>query len=114
MQSPTFVTLWIGNSDVLEAALSGIVVEGITLTPVADFEADFRALADALAATGADLAFANLPGVTAIPFVNTQSAQDPGASLAAASGEAQEALGAAARGRAPGRLVHWQAVAQAR
>lgn len=71
VQSPTFVTLWIGNNDVLEAALSGIVVEGITLTPVADFETDFRALADALAATGADLALANLPGVTAIPFANT-------------------------------------------
>jgi len=70
-QSPTFVTLWIGNNDVLEAATSGIAIDGITLTPLAEFEADFRAVVDALAATGADMALANLTGVTAIPFVNT-------------------------------------------
>jgi len=70
-QDPTFITLWIGNNDLLEAALSGIVVDGITLTPLDEFEADFRAITDALAATGADMALANLPGVTALPFVST-------------------------------------------
>ena len=68
---PTFVTLWIGNNDVLAAATSGIVVEGVTLTPVAQFESDFRAIAGALAASGAKLAFATIPRVTTIPFVTT-------------------------------------------
>lgn len=68
---PTFVTIWIGNNDVLAAATSGRVIEGVTLTPVASFEADFRAIAAAVAATGADMAFANIPEVTSIPFVTT-------------------------------------------
>ncbi|HEX7185496.1 MAG TPA: SGNH/GDSL hydrolase family protein [Thermoanaerobaculia bacterium] len=68
---PTFVTIWIGNNDVLAAATSGRVIEGVTLTPVASFEADFRAIAAAIAATGADMAFANIPDVTSIPFVTT-------------------------------------------
>jgi hypothetical protein len=29
---PTFAMLWIGNNDVLGAATSGIVLEGVTLT----------------------------------------------------------------------------------
>lgn len=68
---PTFATVWIGNNDVLAAATSGRVIEGVTLTPVASFEADFRTIASTLAATGADMAFANIPDVTSIPFVTT-------------------------------------------
>jgi lysophospholipase L1-like esterase len=68
---PTFVTLWIGNNDVLAAATSGIVIEGVTLTPAAAFEHDYRAIAGALAATGAKMALATIPRVTAIPFVTT-------------------------------------------
>ena len=70
-QNPTFVTLWIGNNDVLGAATSGIVIEGVTLTPVAQFEADFRAATAAIAASGARMAIANIPDVTTIPFVTT-------------------------------------------
>jgi lysophospholipase L1-like esterase len=73
VQSPTFVTLWIGNNDVLGAATSGIVVEGVTLTPVAQFEADYRAITAAIAASGARMAIANIPDVTTIPFVTTVS-----------------------------------------
>ena len=36
---PTFASIWIGNNDVLAAATSGIVIEGVTLTPAAQFEA---------------------------------------------------------------------------
>ncbi len=71
LANPTFVTLWIGNNDVLAAATSGIVIDGVTLTPVAQFEADFRAIVSAMRAQGAQLAIANIPNVTAIPFVNT-------------------------------------------
>lgn len=71
VQQPTFVTLWIGNNDVLAAATSGRVIEGLTITPVPQFEADFKAAVNALAATGADMAIANIPEVTGIPFVTT-------------------------------------------
>jgi lysophospholipase L1-like esterase len=67
---PTFVSVWIGNNDVLAAATSGRVIEGVTLTSPAAFEADYRTMAAALAATGAKLAFANIPDVTSIAFVN--------------------------------------------
>src|SRR6185295_6126520 len=71
LQSPTFVTIWIGNNDVLGAATTGIVIEGVTITPVARFEADLRAIAAAINQTGAKMAFANIPDVTTIPFVTT-------------------------------------------
>lgn len=70
---PTFATLWIGNNDALAAATSGIVVDGVTLTPLAQFEADYRAIASAIATTGAEMAIANIPDVTSIPFVTTVS-----------------------------------------
>ena len=70
---PTFATVWIGNNDALRAATSGRVIEGITLTPVAAFEADYRTIANTLAGAGAKLAFATIPDVTTIPFVTTIS-----------------------------------------
>jgi len=69
--NPTFVTIWIGNNDVLAAATSGVVIEGVTLTPVAQFETDFRTLVTTLASTNAKMAIATIPDVTTIAFVNT-------------------------------------------
>lgn len=68
---PTFALVWLGNNDVLAAATSGRVIEGVTLTPVAQFQADYAAVVGALQGAGADLALANLPDVTSIPFVTT-------------------------------------------
>jgi lysophospholipase L1-like esterase len=68
---PTFVTLWIGNNDVLGAALSGRVIEGVTITPVAQFEADFKTVVNAINGAGARMAMANIPDVTGIPYVTT-------------------------------------------
>ncbi len=68
---PTFVTLWIGNNDALAAATSGIAVEGVTLTPPAQFDADYNTVVNAITATGAKMAVANIPDVTSIPFVTT-------------------------------------------
>ncbi|HEY2295212.1 MAG TPA: SGNH/GDSL hydrolase family protein [Thermoanaerobaculia bacterium] len=68
---PTFVTLWIGNNDVLGAATSGIVIPGVTLTPVDQFQADYTAVVTAISSTGAKMAIANIPDVTSIPFVTT-------------------------------------------
>ncbi len=71
VQQPTFATLFIGNNDALAAATSGTVIDGVTLTTAESFEADYRTVAGALASTGADLVFFNLPEVTVIPFVTT-------------------------------------------
>lgn len=69
---PTFVTVWIGNNDVLGAATSGVVIEGVTLSTVPQFEADFRSLITTLdQLVGADLAVATIPDVAALPFVTT-------------------------------------------
>ncbi|HJS59060.1 MAG TPA: SGNH/GDSL hydrolase family protein [Vicinamibacteria bacterium] len=68
---PTFITLWIGNNDVLGAALRGQAVSGVTLTPAQDFRQAYLAILVALNQTGARIVAANLPDVTAIPFVTT-------------------------------------------
>ena len=68
---PTFVTLWIGNNDVLGAAIAGRAVDGVTLTPTAVFDDVYRQIVASLQATGARIVAANLPDVTAIPFVRT-------------------------------------------
>lgn len=68
---PTFATVWVGNNDVLGAATSGIVIDGVTLTPAAQFQADYRTIVSTLRAVGADVVLATVPNVTAIPFVTT-------------------------------------------
>jgi lysophospholipase L1-like esterase len=68
---PTFVTLWIGNNDVLRAAVTGTAVVGVTLTPREQFRATYQTIVSALRATGARVVAANLPDVTTIPFVRT-------------------------------------------
>jgi len=65
---PTFVTLWIGNNDALGSATAGT---DLLLTPTASFEADYRAITGAIAASGAKMALGNIPDVTSIPFVTT-------------------------------------------
>ncbi|MGH7546325.1 MAG: SGNH/GDSL hydrolase family protein [Gemmatimonadota bacterium] len=61
---PTFVTLWIGNNDVLGAALAGVPD---SVTPLATFAANLRDVLASIAATEAGAAVANVPDVTAIP-----------------------------------------------
>ncbi len=65
------VTLWIGNNDVLGAATSGIVVDGVTVTTLADFTDSYAAILDAIDPVTSTMARANLPDVTAIPFTTT-------------------------------------------
>jgi len=68
---PTFVTVWIGNNDALNAATSGIVNDQ-TLTPAAQFDAEYKALLGAIAGNStAKMAVALIPDVTSIPFVTT-------------------------------------------
>ena len=68
---PTAITLWIGNNDVLGAALRGRAIDGVTLTPTAAFRATYGQIVAALKTTGAFIVAANLPDVTTIPFVTT-------------------------------------------
>jgi hypothetical protein len=74
---PTFAMVWIGNNDVLGAATSGVVIDGVTLTPVAQFSGALTAVLQALrrgrppGQSPTLVVLATLPDVTTIPFVNT-------------------------------------------
>jgi lysophospholipase L1-like esterase len=67
----TFYTVWIGNNDVLGAAISGVALDGVTLTPVSTFQTEYTTLLGALRQSRktAQIVVANIPDVTAIPFV---------------------------------------------
>lgn len=70
--NPTFVTLWIGNNDILGAAVYATPIEGVTMTPVANFQEMYQQALGALAQyTSADIVVINIPDVTSIPFVTT-------------------------------------------
>lgn len=68
---PSVVTVWVGNNDVLGAAVRGRAIDGVTLTPAAAFRQAYAALIAALSTTGARIFAANLPDVTSIPYVTT-------------------------------------------
>ncbi len=73
-QNPTFVTLWIGNNDILGAAVAGTPIDGITMTPLDIFQQFYGQALGALATmTTADIVVINLPSATSIPFVTTVS-----------------------------------------
>ena len=71
--APTFVTVWAGNNDVLGAAISGVAIDGVTLTPKATFQAQYTTLIGGLRQQlpTAAIVVANVSDVTAIPFVTT-------------------------------------------
>ena len=71
--NPTFVTVWIGNNDVLGAALAGVALEGVTLTPKAVFQQEYATLIGGLRQylPSAGIVVATVPDVTSIPFVTT-------------------------------------------
>ncbi len=65
---PTFVTLWIGNNDILNYAIYGGTVQ---YTPTSNFTAMYTQLADSIASLGAKVVVANIPDVAAIPYFTT-------------------------------------------
>ena len=67
---PTFITLWIGNNDVLGFATSGGFSPSAP-TATAQFQYLYSQLGDSLASLGAKVVVANIPDVTAIPFFTT-------------------------------------------
>ncbi|HLR26467.1 MAG TPA: SGNH/GDSL hydrolase family protein [Fodinibius sp.] len=66
-QSPTFISFWLGNNDVLGFVTSG--GEGQSITPPATFKQLYQGSAQAMASTGANVAVYTIPNVTSIPFV---------------------------------------------
>lgn len=74
-QNPTFVTLWIGNNDVLGYATSGGTrgtdATGTQPTDPNVFGFLYSQIAQALAASNAKVAVANIPNVKAIPYFAT-------------------------------------------
>lgn len=69
--TPDLVTVWIGNNDVLGAALSGTALDAVTLTPAAVFEAKYSQTLSGLRAANRRLVALNIPDVAAIPFTTT-------------------------------------------
>lgn len=72
--NPTFFSLWIGNNDLLGYALKGGAGGvGDTITGIATFEQSINAILASLATGNPNLegAIANIPDITAIPFLNT-------------------------------------------
>ncbi|MDH3388249.1 MAG: SGNH/GDSL hydrolase family protein [Gammaproteobacteria bacterium] len=77
---PVVILCWIGNNDVLSAALAFGNMNASQLTPVADFERDYIAMTDRLgtlvSSNGSAVVFANIPDVTSIGFlVNRANAE---------------------------------------
>jgi lysophospholipase L1-like esterase len=68
---PDLVTIWAGNNDVLGALLSGVVIDGVTMTPDIKFSQDYTAILEGLDPLGATLVTLNIPAVTAVPFGTT-------------------------------------------
>ncbi len=70
MLEPTFVTFW-AIPDALRAAVSGVVIDDVTLTSHDHFETRYRTITDTLAAAGVQMALATMPDVTTMPYVTT-------------------------------------------
>ena len=63
---PTTIIVWLGNNDALWAAIDG---DPAQLTPIPNFRSDYKTVLDRLSATGATLITANIPDITAIPYL---------------------------------------------
>lgn len=70
--NPTFLTVWIGNNDILGYATSGGTKP---YTPTSNFQAFWTQLADSLASLNTKVVVANIPNVTSIPFFTTVGGQ---------------------------------------
>jgi hypothetical protein len=69
---PTFITLWIGNNDLLGGVTSGSPIEGLTMTAVDLFASLYpQAVGALVAGTGADIVLFTLPDMSEIPFMKT-------------------------------------------
>jgi len=68
---PTFVSVWLGNNDVLGSVLSPTNAGDSTLiTPVPTFQAEYQEIVDSINAIGAKAILIGIANVTEIPFVS--------------------------------------------
>ncbi|HSB36305.1 MAG TPA: hypothetical protein VLH41_05475, partial [Thermoanaerobaculia bacterium] len=71
---PTFLTIWIGNNDSLNAVGLGTVIDGVTLTPKAVFDSKLQTIVDTMktaqGGTGKGVIL-NMGDVAGIPFATT-------------------------------------------
>jgi len=69
---PTFITLWIGQNDVLGGVTSGTPIDGLTVTPADVFATLYPQAVGALVqSTSADIVLFTIPDVTEIAFMKT-------------------------------------------
>lgn len=67
-QQPTFVTLWIGNNDILAFATRGGL---FPITPIQQFSDNYNTILNALSTTGANIVLGNIPNVKFASFFRT-------------------------------------------
>jgi len=73
---PTFITLWIGNNDVLEAASTGLADERYPFTDPGDFEDDMNTIINQLLSnTDAPILIANIFDLTELPYFSSLPSQ---------------------------------------
>jgi lysophospholipase L1-like esterase len=75
-QQPTFITLWIGNNDILAFATRGGLFPP---TPIAQFQTQYTQVLTSLQATGAKIIIGGLPNALLTPYFTTVG---PGVGLA--------------------------------
>ncbi len=68
--SPTFISVWLGNNDVLGYATSGGTSPS-SPTPAAMFQQLYKSMIDSLVSLGAQMVVANIPDVSVIPYFTT-------------------------------------------
>ena len=122
-QQPTFLTVWIGSNDVLRAVLAATPIDGVTMTPVDAFAADYAFLIGALATSlpNTDIVVMNLfsdarsvsfastvpistdiPGVGTVFFMGQDGPLEPGDLLTLpASGLLAQGMGLPVPGSPP-------------
>ena len=67
-QQPTFITLWIGNNDILAFATYGGLFPP---TPIATFQAEYTELLATLNSTDAQIVIGGMPNALLTPYFNT-------------------------------------------
>jgi hypothetical protein len=71
LENPTFVVLENAGNDYLGAVLSGTVIDGVTVTPVAQFTADVNTALQTLSSKQKNGIVTTVADVTSIPFTTT-------------------------------------------
>ncbi len=66
---PLYTLCWIGNNDVLGAALAFDHLDASQMTSIEQFTTDFTEITERLARRGGNVVFANIPSITRIGFL---------------------------------------------